>query len=549
MSAVAGLEPKVSRPPSDTDTIVDENANSIHESARSERSNPLKNAVDPYEVGFAENDPENPKTWSRTKRWYLTGLAAMFVFNATFASSSPSGIVLDMMKEFHMSREVGTLTIALFVAGYCVGPLLWGPLSEQYGRRPPFIIAFFVYTLFQVGCALCKNTGSILVLRFLGGTFAAAPLTNSGALMSDIWDADTRGKALAIFTLAPFAGPALGPTVAGFISVRGVSWRWLYWVLAIFAGVCWLLIVFTLPETYAPTILVTKAKRLRKETGDDRYYAPMERIKVSWRKRVSNILLRPFRILFREAMLLAITIYMSFVYGCIYLLFEAFPIVFAEGHGFNAGISGLTFVPIAVGGALAVFGYLLIYNPRYERESAKHAPNPVPPEFRLEMALIASPIFAISFFWFAWTSYPSISIWAPLVSAGFMGFSICWIFLALINYIIDAYLFVAASALAANTVCRSLAGAAFPLFATQMYDALGTQWASSLVGFVALLLMPIPFVLKRYGPHLRQHSKYAPTKTMPASAAPPDAEAAEEAEEEEIAEERRERLKVEKSAV
>lgn len=174
-----------------------------------------------------------------------------------------------------------------------------------------------------------------------------------------------------------------------------------------------------------------------------------------------------------------------------------------------------------------------------------------------------------------------------------MGFSICWIFvraysildcdlylnvsyslqLALINYIIDAYLFVAASALAANTVCRSLAGAAFPLFATQMYDALGTQWASSLVGFVALLLMPIPFVLKRcviscvslshpsstdnacllcfdrYGPHLRQHSKYAPTKTMPASAAPPDAEAAEEAEEEEIAEERRERLKVEKSAV
>jgi MFS family permease len=53
------------------------------------------------------------------------------------------------------------------------------------------------------------------------------------ALISDIWDVETRGKALAIFTVAPFAGPALGPTAAGFIG-ENTSWRWLFWVLAIF---------------------------------------------------------------------------------------------------------------------------------------------------------------------------------------------------------------------------------------------------------------------------------------------------------------------------
>jgi Major Facilitator Superfamily. len=91
------------------------------------------------------------------------------------------------------------------------------------------------------------------------------------ALISDVWEAEMRGKAMAIFTVAPFAGPALGPTVAGYIVVAGLSWRWLFWILAIFvnffvfpmqpdwltdpqistqAAICWLLILFTMPETY-----------------------------------------------------------------------------------------------------------------------------------------------------------------------------------------------------------------------------------------------------------------------------------------------------------
>ncbi|KZP10514.1 MFS general substrate transporter [Athelia psychrophila] len=411
-----------------------------------------------------------------------------------------------------MSEELGTLTISLFVAGYCVGPLLWGPLSEVYGRRPVFIFAFLVYTIFQVAAAVSTSTAQMLVFRFLGGTFAAAPLTNSGALIADIWDARTRGKALAMFTLAPFAGPALGPTVAGFIAVSGASWRWVFWVLTIFAGVCWLQIVLTLPETYAPALLVQKAKRMRKETGEPRYYAHTERLaKKTLAQTLNSTLARPFRVLFAEPMLMAITVYMSFVYGCLYLLFEAYPIVFTELHGFNAGISGLMFLPLPVGGLIAVVTYIVYFNPRYERAMAQHAPNPVPPEFRLEMAIVAAPFFAISFFWFAWTSSASISFAAPMMAGVLLGFSICWIFLALFNYMIDAYLFVSASALAANTVCRSLAGAAFPLFATQMYTALGPHWASSLVGFIALLLMPIPFVLFKYGPTLRIKSKYAPS--------------------------------------
>lgn len=173
------------------------------------------------------------------------------------------------------------------------------------------------------------------------------------------------------------------------------------------------------------------------------------------------------------------------------------------------------FLPIFIGGIFAVIGYLLIWNPRYVRATEKHAPNPVPPEIRLEYCMAAAPIFAISFFWFGWTSYPSISYWVPLLSGGAMGFSIVWIFLALFNYVIDAYLFVAASALAGTTVMRSCFGAGFPLFATQLYETLNPRWASTLLGGLAILMTPIPFILKKYGPVLRRRSKYAPTPVEP----------------------------------
>ncbi|KAJ6519702.1 major facilitator superfamily domain-containing protein [Mycena sanguinolenta] len=466
---------------------------------------------DPYLIdSFEEGDPANPKNWSRVRRWYLTVFVGMLVLNATFASAAPSGIAVQLLEGYHMSEEVGTLAISLFVAGYCVGPILWGPLSENYGRWPIFFYPFVVYTLFQVGCALAKNTATVLVLRFLGGVFAAAPLTNSGGVISDIWDSGTRGKALALFTLAPFAGPTIGPTVAGFIATSGTDFRWVFWLLAIFAGVCSLLILFTLPETYVPVLLARKAAKKREDTGDPLFHAPIEKVVFTARERAESILARPFKVLFLEPMLLAMTFYMSFVYGCIYLLFEAYPIVFTEGHHLSAGMSGLMFLPLLLGGTTAVIISVVVFNPRYEKEAARLAPEPVPPEFRLEMALIAAPLYVVAFFWFGWTSFPSISLWAPLMSGYILGFAINWIFLSLFNYIIDTYLSIAASALAGNTVVRSVFGAVFPLFATQMFTALSPRWASSLLGFVALIMVPIPIVLIRLGPTLRAKSKFVP---------------------------------------
>ena len=104
----------------------------------------------------------------------------------TLASSLPSGVILQLEAYFGFASEVGAVVISLFVLGFLIGPILWGPLSEHYGRRPITLISMPLFVGTQIGCALSKNTASILVFRLLGGIFAAAPLTNSGSVSSDL---------------------------------------------------------------------------------------------------------------------------------------------------------------------------------------------------------------------------------------------------------------------------------------------------------------------------------------------------------------------------
>ncbi|GAA5963648.1 hypothetical protein JCM3765_003529 [Sporobolomyces pararoseus] len=466
-----------------------------------------KEEKDPFLVTIEGREHLNPHTWPVWYRWWLTGFAGLLVLNATFASSAPSNLIPSIITHYGVSQEVGTLTIAIFVAGYCVGPLLWGPLSERYGRRLVFLGAWLFYLGMLLGSALSPNIGALLAFRFLGGCFAASPLTNSGGVIADLWDADRRGDALAIFSLMPFAGPALAPIISGYMEVTGTNFRWIFWVLLIFAGVCGVGIVFLLPETYVPYILHTEAARLRKETGDDRWHSPMDKKeKVSFGTTLHRTVLKPFIMLLQEPMLLVV---MSFIYGIVYLLFEAIPIVFGQEHGLNAGEVGLVFLALLLGGATAVLLYIFYFNRQYMKKHRAAKGRGVAPEQRLIPLFVSAPGLAIAFFWFGFTAYPSISIWSPIFAVYLLGFCVLYTFLAGFNYIIDCYLWNAASALSANTVVRSSLGAGFPMFANQMFNRLGTQGASGLLGGLAIVFIPAPFILFKYGKKIRSMSKNA----------------------------------------
>lgn len=187
--------------------------------------------------------------------------------------------------------------------------------------------------------------------------------------------------------------------------------------------------------------------------------------------------------------------------------FGAFPIVYQQYRGWSAGIGGLAFLGVAVGMLMAV-GYSVWANKRYGRISDEYD-GFAPPEARLPLCMVGSVAVPIGLFWFAWTNYPSIHWIVSIMAGAPFGFGMVLIFLGIMNYLIDAYTIFAASVLAANSVLRSLFGAAFPLFTTQMYNGLGIHWASSIPAFLALICVPFPFIFYKYGPTIRQKCKYA----------------------------------------
>ncbi|OJD35687.1 mfs multidrug transporter [Diplodia corticola] len=463
---------------------------------------------DPYIVAWLDDDPVNPMNYPIAVKWTITGLVAIATLAVAFVSSAYSGGIKEIMIEFGVVQIIATLGISLFVLGFAIGPLIWAPMSELFGRQFLFFGTYALLTAFNAGAAGANSIASLIVLRFLAGSFGSSPLTNAGGVIADMFPAAQRGLATSLFAAAPFLGPVIGPIVGGFVG-QTVGWRWVEGVMAVFTGVLWLVCGLIVPETYSPVLLRKRAAKLSKITG--KVYlsrADAEQGKVTIGEAFKTALSRPWILLFQEPIVLLLSIYMAIIYGTLYMLFGAFPIVYQQGRGWSSGVGGLAFLGVAVGMIVAVI-YSIWDNKRYVKVMQNSPSGFAPPEARLPPALLGSVAMPIGLFWFAWTNSPSVH-WIVSIAAGApFGFGMVLVFLSIMNYLIDAYLIFAASVLAANAVLRSLFGAAFPLFTTYMYADLGIHWASSIPAFLALACVPFPFLFYKYGPAIRSRCKYA----------------------------------------
>ncbi|KAI1861334.1 uncharacterized protein JN550_010864 [Neoarthrinium moseri] len=461
---------------------------------------------DPFVVDFLENDPKNPMAFPQWKKWTITIMQAWAVLAVAFVSTAFSGGIIEVIREFQVAQIIAILGISLFVTGFALGPLLWAPLSELFGRQILFFGTYLALTAFNAGAAAAPNIQTLIVLRFFAGTFGSSPLTNAGGVIADMFSASERGMATAVFATAPFLGPSIGPIAGGFLGE--VSWRWVEGLMACFTGLLWIICSLFVPETYAPVILRRRAEKLSKLTG----HSYMSKLDVGRpRKTVGQefrvALTRPWILLFREPIVLMVSLYIAIVYGTLYMLFAAFPIVFQQLRGWSPGIGGLAFLGVAVGMMISV-GYSMYDNKRYARIAAAHG-GLAPAEARLPGAMIGAVLLPIGLFWFAWTNGTNVHWIVPIIASGFFGAGLVLVFLSLLNYLIDSYVIYAASVLAANSVLRSLFGAAFPLFTTNMYKNLGIHWASSVPAFLALACLPFPFLFYRYGEAIRLKCKFA----------------------------------------
>ncbi|CEJ91839.1 hypothetical protein VHEMI07527 [[Torrubiella] hemipterigena] len=471
-------------------------------------------STDPYIIDYLHIDSHDAMSFTKGRKWTIAVLQSSSTFAVTFASSVYVSGIDGIKREFNVSGEVATLGLSLFVLGFALGPLIWAPLSETYGRKTTYVVSFALYTIFCIAATCAPNITSLLVLRFFASCFGSSSMTNTGGVIADMFSKEERGMATGLFVTAPFLGPALGPVVGGYLG-QTQSWRWILALITILAGLVWLATSLTTRETYAPYILRRRAAALFRLTG--KVHVPrMDAGKPprTLLQELSISLTRPWLMLFREPIVMFTSLYISIVYGTLYMFFAGFPIVFQYTRGWSQGSAGLAFIGVVIGVCTATLA-AGVDNKRYVRHCKAVAAKGgnVEPEARLTSAMVGSVILPIGLFLFAWTTYPSVHWIAPIIGAILFSCGLVLVFISLMSYLIDSYVVYAASVLAANSVLRSLFGTAFPLFTTRMYESLGNQWASSIPAFLVLLCLPFPFLFYKYGPRIRANCKYASEAT------------------------------------
>ncbi|KAK0707529.1 major facilitator superfamily domain-containing protein [Lasiosphaeris hirsuta] len=474
---------------------------------------PTAEEKDSFEVGWEddENDPMNPRNMEHWRKWSIIIITSFGAFIVTNASAAYTSTYDQMNAEFGSSRLIATIGLSTFVLGIALGPF-WSPLAEFYGRRPIYLASFLAFMIWMIPSALAQNIQTMLVARFFQGLAGSAFLSVSGGTVGDLFSRDKMQVPMAIFTLAPFIGPSMGPLIGG-ITNSFAYWRWTHYIILIESGVAIVILYLWVPETYHPVLLARKAAALRAETGDERWKAPIEKSHRSVARIVGYSLLRPFQLLAYEPMCLILDLYSAILLGLLYLFFGAFPLVFKNNHGFNLWQVGLTFmgllIAMVVAAASAPFWHRVRDGLAERRQRINGGELKGEPEDQLPMVILAAPLITGGLFWFGFTTYPSIHWIVPIIGSGVFGIGTMLAFTGIFTFLVDAYPRYAASALAGNALVRCSFAAAFPLFGIQMYERLGYQWATALLAFLTLSMMPFPYIFFVYGKRIRARSRFA----------------------------------------
>lgn len=491
-----------------------------------------------YEVAANGDDSTEPRSWSPFHRWRAITIVWLLVFSQGWVSTCNSEATKLASRFYHVSETAQTLATALFMVGLAIGALVAGPVSETIGRNPVYLVSTFVMLCFTLGTALAPNFGAQLAFRFLAGLASSPTLSMYGGSLADLVDNDSRRSIWPVFAMSPLLGPVLAPAAGGWI-VGHLPWIWTVWIALIFAGAVFLIALLFLPETFSPVLLWWKAQHLRKVMEDDRYISPIEQAEPLIPRLKTN-LARPLIFFTTEPIVMSLGAYLVLIFVINFSFLNGFDFIFTQKYGLSQGITSLDFLSITVGVMIDV-SLTPLYNRLVRRvirrrcrafvskknvadnSSSESEESPgremdetvaevvasPPPELSLIRAALASPFLPVSLYWLGWTNYPTINPASGYAATVMFGYSFSAIFISGYQYIIDSYETYSSSALGSITMARYLVAGPLIVATRPMYEGIGTHWSLTIVATLAVLLIPVPWILMRYGHHIRGKSKFA----------------------------------------
>ncbi|KAG0648665.1 Polyamine transporter 4 [Hyphodiscus hymeniophilus] len=419
-----------------------------------------------------------------------------------FGSSVYTPAIPYVMYDFQISDTIATVPLTTYALGLSFGPMLSAPISETVGRLGTYRYAVPISALFTLGAGFAPNIAALCVLRLFAGLFGGAPLSVCAGTSADLFRPKERAVAGTLLLYTGFLGPAVGPIVGGFVTQHN-GWKWSQYALAIIMIVSYIPVLF-LEETYLKIILRRNAKA---ESAANPHAKPAAKALLLGILLIT--LLRPLKMLLTEPIVAFLALYVAFNFAVLFIFFGSIPLRFESVYHFNRGESGLVFLAIGLGCKLAILTLVILdklfYQEEYQKRSMDGQLGIVAPEHRLWAAMIGSFGMPIGLFWFAWSARSDVHWIIPALAIVPYGWGNLCTYVSACLYLVDTYAaLTAASAIAANGLLRYIFGGTFPLFTITR--------ATSLLGFVALAMLPIPWILYKWGPNIRAHSNFETNK-------------------------------------
>ncbi|KAE8156651.1 major facilitator superfamily domain-containing protein [Aspergillus tamarii] len=441
-------------------------------------------------VGWdSEDDPQNPMNWSNAWKKTIIILIAFATFNDAAASSIFTPGVPLVLEEFHETNPtISPLIMSVHVIGFATGALVFSPLSEIYGRCLVMHISNIAFFFSCILCAVSVNVPMLAIARILLGVAGSIPNALSGGFVADMIPLENRASSLALLATGTIT---VRPIIGGYMALN-VGWRWTFWLETILVGCSTILSFFLLRETYAPVLLRRKSAKLGLQM-------PLKQSESHWQVLRRGIS-RPMKLCL-SPIIMIVSLYSSICYTYMYYMVTTFPTLFGDKYGFNTGEVGLAYIGQGVG---CIAGQVIVgrFADWYiRRQQARNGTTT--PEDRLPPVIVGYVILAIGMVWFGWSAQVQAHFMAPIIGSGVVGVGIVGVFIVVQVYIVDTFTIYAASALAANNLLRSAVAVLLPLSGPAMYDRLGYGWGDTLLGLVALVLVPTPLLLMKYGERIR----------------------------------------------
>ncbi|KAK3387748.1 major facilitator superfamily domain-containing protein, partial [Podospora didyma] len=448
------------------------------------------------------DDPHDPYNWSTFRKVTIGVIFSLGQLVTTMSASMIAASLDDIILDLGISEATAQVVFSTFFLGLAFGPFVIAAVAEMHGRKWIWVGAQSWYILWNALCPVGNSTGVMIVGRFMSGVGAASGTTLTGPVMADLYRKEERGKSIAIASLLPYLGPALGPILGGFVT-QWVQWQWTFWIMSLVNLVLTLAGLVMLRESYTPVLLRRKAGAV---------VAALPKTEQPWNwhlgmgfvARFGVAILRPVMMLVRRPIIQIVSVVVAVDFGIYTLQLSTFATLWIRKYGETASQASLHYISITIGITIAtqIGGHIMDW--MYKRLRDQEMNGGGRPEFRMPYMLPGVILAVVGLFWYGWAA-ERVDHWV-VVDVGSVVFNLGNFVLnqALMAYQLDEFADHAASANAASKMLSYLFGFMFPVFAPKLFDALGYGWGNSLLGFVWLGLGgPVPVVLWVWGAKLR----------------------------------------------